>query len=63
MAEQETSELIVATPAKVAFDLMVLINEKDLSGPMQDRTYWLTLYRQCYKAATGQPLERILEEK
>ena len=25
------------------------------------RAYWLTLYRQCYKATTGASLERILQ--
>lgn len=29
----------------------------------KDRKYWLTLYRQCYKATNGAALSTILEEQ
>ena len=51
--------------ARVAFDLM---NHIDNHGDTKDqerktRAYWLTLYRQCYKAADGELLQSVLEAK
>ena len=47
----------------VAFALMQHISacEEPDAGLKKSRTYWLTLYRQCYKATTGASLERILQ--
>lgn len=46
----------------VAFDLMqkISINE-DSKIFSKDRAYWLTLYRQCFKATSGHSLEDILK--
>jgi len=51
---------------RVAFDLMNHIGMKCYDtekGDQQTRAYWLQLYRQCYKAATGSPLESILRDE
>ncbi len=49
--------------AAVAFDLMKFLGS---AGSTRDdranREYWLTLYSQCYKAASGYTLKSILEE-
>ena len=47
----------------VAFELMKHIAswESADGAQMKTRAYWLTLYRQCYKATNGSPLERILQ--
>jgi len=47
----------------VAFELMKHIAnwEEGNGAQMKTRDYWLTLYRQCYKAANGSALERILQ--
>jgi hypothetical protein len=54
--------LISDSKQRVAYDLMMQIsyNEKDKTT---NRAYWLTLYRQCYKAANGGSLESILKEE
>lgn len=44
----------------VAFRLTQLIGNYE-SDQKQDRRYWLTLYRQCYKATRGRTLEDILK--
>ena len=51
--------------ARVAFDLMDHISrrEKVADSQKEARAYWLTLYRQCYKAADGEALPSILEQK
>jgi len=46
----------------VAYTLMQHIAAcEDESAKKKTRAYWLTLYRQCYKATTGASLERILQ--
>jgi len=47
----------------VAFELMKHIAnwEEGKGAQMKTRDYWLTLYRQCYKATNGSALERILQ--
>lgn len=48
---------------RVALDLATKIDYySNLKSENKDRRYWLTLYRQCYKAVNGSPLEKILEE-
>jgi hypothetical protein len=46
---------------RVAYDLMIKIDWADQSK-VKDRSYWLTLYRQCYKATSGHALKSILQE-
>jgi hypothetical protein len=47
-----------------AFELMKhLAQWENLTEGQKDRKYWLTLYRQCYKATHGQPLKHILTEE
>ena len=48
----------------VAFELMkhIASHEKVDDTQSATRGYWLTLYRQCYKATSGSPLERILQD-
>jgi hypothetical protein len=53
--EQSSKEL-------VAYNLMRFISGKEPKGEKETREYWLTLYRQCYKAANGDTLKYILEE-
>lgn len=45
----------------VAFKLMRHIADWEESPAKKDRGYWLTLYRQCYKATNGNSLETILK--
>jgi hypothetical protein len=46
----------------VAFKLMHLISDYEASSQTtKDRKYWLSLYRQCYKATKGYSLEDILK--
>jgi len=47
---------------RVAFDLMKTIADYDGETKDKKKHYWLKLYRQCYKATYGYPIERILEE-
>lgn len=51
--------------ARVAFDLMDHISrrEENKEGEKKCRAYWLTLYSQCYMAASGAELKYILEQK
>lgn len=44
-----------------ALDLMKFIGNHELAE-RQDRTYWLTLYRQCIKATHRRTLEDILKK-
>lgn len=51
------------SPAAVAFDLMKFLGDTSYKkGDRDTREYWLTLYRQCYKATIGNSLESILRE-
>lgn len=63
MAEENRSES--PSVAHVAYNLMQFIGIKEeIQGQTrQDRTYWLSLYHQCYKAAYGRPLKQILEDE
>jgi hypothetical protein len=48
---------------RVAFDLAVKIDYYgQIKSEQKDKKYWLSLYRQCYKAVNGAPLERVLQE-
>jgi hypothetical protein len=53
------------TKARVAYDLMLLISRKedDTADGKKTRDYWLTLYSQCHKAASGTALKYVLELK
>ena len=44
---------------RVAFDLMSEIAFRE--NATKDRTYYLTLYRSCYKATNGWTLKQIFE--
>lgn len=48
----------------IAFELMKHISGFEQAGDEKTKTrsYWLALYRQCYKATSGSPLERILQD-
>jgi len=50
--------------ARVAFDLMEHIarREDNRDSEKKGRDYWLTLYGQCYKAASGQALQYVLQQ-
>lgn len=69
MADQNmkvTSPVKIESDAKqrVALDLALKIDDHSgLEFKQKDKKYWLTLYRQCYKAVSGQALEHILEEE
>ena len=63
MADQ-TVKVVSDTKERVAYDLMNRIaSETRDSSQMNDKKYWLSLYRQCYKAADGCALETILKEE
>jgi hypothetical protein len=47
---------------RVAFDLMKLIYDIEPAAKPFDRAYFLTLYRQCYKAVNGHVLEEVLRQ-
>ncbi|MFW5328808.1 hypothetical protein [Hydrogenophaga sp. ZJX-1] len=47
---------------RVAYDLMNLIAGYEHSPNMHDRNYWLTLYRQCQKAADGHSLKSVITQ-
>ena len=51
--------------ARVAFDLMDHISRREKPDDTQTRSreYWLTLYLQCLKAARGDALKYVLEQK
>lgn len=52
------------TREEVALKLMLKIigHESRYKAESGDRKYWLTLYRQCWKATSGYHLESILKE-
>lgn len=63
MADQSV-RVVSDTKSQVAFDLMKHISSyQPEEVKVKDRAYWLTLYRQCYKAANGYSLEDILQEE
>lgn len=45
---------------RVALELMKIVSTSDGEPDRRDRTYWLTLYRQCFSATRGHPMETIL---
>ena len=49
--------------SRVALDLMDMISrhESVSSADQEKREYWLTLYAQCLKAASGNSVRSILE--
>ena len=51
--------------ARVAYELMLLITRKEdeTADGKKTREYWLTLYCQCHKAASGAALKYVLEQK
>jgi hypothetical protein len=48
---------------RVAYDLMDKISryEEGRDNDKKRRDYWLTLYNQCYKAASGSSLQSTLK--
>ncbi|WP_149194774.1 hypothetical protein [Luteimonas suaedae] len=58
-----TSPVSIKTDSasRVAYDLMRFIGEDIESGDKSNREYWLTLYRQCYKATHGHTLKYLLD--
>lgn len=46
----------------VAFELMEKIGQLEQSEQRKTRAYWLTLYRQCFKATHGDTLATVLTE-
>ncbi len=48
----------------VAFNLMEKISSwEETTDEKRNREYWLTLYRQCYKATKGYELDKIFQKK
>lgn len=45
---------------RVAYDLMMRVANSESGN--KDRTYWLTLYTQCYKATSGNSLASVLKQ-
>lgn len=67
MAEkiEVSSPVAIASDSKqrVAFELAVKISDHSgIDYDKKDKKYWLSLYRQCYKAVSGNSLEHILKE-
>ena len=57
-------DVITDSKQRVAFDLMKQIDYySPLKSEQKSKEYWLKLYRQCYKAASGSALESILKEE
>lgn len=51
-----------ASPARVAFEFMKFLSHVGSTEEERSkREYWLTLYCQCHKAASGYSLKSILE--
>lgn len=55
-------KVVSDTKERVAYDLMQVIAFADGEPQTKSREYYLTLYRQCWKAANGDPLELILKK-
>lgn len=47
--------------ARVAFDMMQHIASHDGNQVTRNREYWLILYTQCFKAASGHTLKSVLD--
>jgi len=62
--EKVEAEFMVASPEKVAFDLMVKIAGAEMGTIVENRSrdYWLTLYHQCYLSTRGTSLDIILSK-
>jgi hypothetical protein len=62
--ENERAEHILQVDSKhqVAFDLMCAIAEEDGKhfGKPDPRTYYFTLYQQCFKVVSGVPVDEAL---
>ncbi len=55
-------EIEQSSQETVAFKLMQHIySYEDSKEDTKNRKYWLSLYRQCYKATKGYTLSKILE--
>lgn len=56
-------EIESSAKERVAYDLMqrIAMNAPKEITNKGDEKYWFTLYRKCYKAASGYPLAKILE--
>ena len=49
---------------RVAFELMKYLSDMESSESVKkDRTYFFTLYRQCYKASYGDSIPEILKNE
>lgn len=48
--------------AAVAFEMMKFLRGLGNDVDKKDPQYWLALYRKCYKATHGFPLESILKD-
>jgi hypothetical protein len=60
-----TSPVSIESDSKerVAFDLACKIDYfSSVKSEQKDKKYWLTLYRQCYKATKGYGLDKLLSE-
>lgn len=56
-------KVVSDSTARVAFELMEKLAYKTGDEKQREsKEYWLTLYRQCYKAAEGSHLKRILQD-
>jgi len=55
----EGTESGPGSPTAVAWQLAFTIAREEKSEE-KTREYWLTLYRQCYKATSGHTLDSIL---
>lgn len=61
-------KIVSDSTARVAYDLMKFIASDEINiekgaTTFRDRDYYLTLYRQCYKAADGSLLVTILKKE
>jgi hypothetical protein len=57
--------LMADSTSRVALELLKIIADRENKQRIEKpdaRTYYLTLYRQCLKAASGNPLEDVLAE-
>lgn len=68
MADQVTVvspvKVVSDSTARVAFELMEKIAYKTGDdNQRKNKEFWLTLYRQCYKAANGDLLKYILQDE
>jgi hypothetical protein len=57
--------LMLNSAPQVALELLKIIADRESKQRIEKpdaRTYYLTLYRQCLKAVSGNPLEDVLAE-